>query len=144
MAEVLECDVKSPDEVDPDQISDYDLVGFGSGIYSADLHKKINKFVDSISKVEKKKAFIFSTNGAPGNLADDKMIKKQKKENHSRVQQKLEAKGFEVIDDFTCPGFNTNSFIKFFGGLNKGRPNKEDLRNAEAFAQRIRRRTGSS
>lgn len=35
---------------------------------------------------------------------------------------------------FNGKGFNTNSFLKFFGGMNIGRPNSEDLRNAAEFA----------
>jgi len=41
-------------------------------------------------------------------------------------------------DEFGCRGFNTNSFLRFFGGLNKGRPNAEDLRNAEEFARNVK------
>ena len=43
-----------------------------------------------------------------------------------------------IIDEFGCRGFNTNSFLKFFGGLNKGRPNAEDLMNAEEFARNVK------
>jgi hypothetical protein len=35
-------------------------------------------------------------------------------------------------------GHNTNSFLKVFGGINKGRPNAEDLRHAEEFAQNLK------
>jgi flavodoxin len=35
-------------------------------------------------------------------------------------------------------GFNTNSFLKLFGGINKGRPNAEDLKRAEEFAQKLK------
>jgi hypothetical protein len=44
------------------------------------------------------------------------------------------AKGYKIVDEFGCVGFNTNSFLRFFGGLNKGRPNAEDLKRAEDFA----------
>jgi flavodoxin len=43
-----------------------------------------------------------------------------------------------IVDEFNCAGFNTNSFLKFFGGKNKGRPNTEDLKNAEEFAQNLK------
>jgi hypothetical protein len=38
-----------------------------------------------------------------------------------------------------CPGFNTNSFLKFFGGINKGRPNANDLKRAEEFAMNLKK-----
>lgn len=43
-----------------------------------------------------------------------------------------------IVDEFNCAGFNTNSFIKLFGGINKGRPNAEDLKHAEEFAQNLK------
>jgi flavodoxin len=43
-----------------------------------------------------------------------------------------------IIDEFSCAGFNTNSFLKLFGGLNKGRPNAEDLKHAEVFAENLK------
>jgi len=47
------------------------------------------------------------------------------------------SKGYSVIGEFSCKGFNTNSFLKYFGGMNKDRPNSEDLKNAEKFASSL-------
>ena len=44
-------------------------------------------------------------------------------------------KGTRSKGEFGCAGWNTNRFLKYFGGLNKGRPDAEDIRNAEAFAR---------
>ncbi len=55
--------------------------------------------------------------------------------NHAEIRGKLQLKGFDVIGEFGCAGWNTNSFLKYFGGLNKGRPDAEDLMNAEVFAR---------
>jgi hypothetical protein len=35
-----------------------------------------------------------------------------------------------IVDEFGCAGLNTNGFLKFFGGMNKGRPNAEDPKHA--------------
>ena len=43
-----------------------------------------------------------------------------------------------IVDEFSCLGFNTNSFLKHLGGLNKGRPNEEDFENAKQFALRLK------
>jgi flavodoxin len=59
--------------------------------------------------------------------------------NHSTLKEKLRSKGYMIVDEFNCPGFNTNSFIKLIGGLNKGRPNTEDLKRAELFAQNLKK-----
>jgi hypothetical protein len=44
-----------------------------------------------------------------------------------------------IVDEFACKGFNTNSFMKYLGGMNKGRPNAEDLRHAKEFAQNLQK-----
>ena len=41
MAEVLAAQVVEPEAVDADKIADYDLVGFGSGIYFMAVHPRL-------------------------------------------------------------------------------------------------------
>ena len=60
------------------------------------------------------------------------------KNNHSQIRKKLQEKGYLVIGEFGCAGWNTNSFLQYFGGLNKGKPDAEDLRNAEEFARSVK------
>jgi flavodoxin len=52
----------------------------------------------------------------------------------------LELKGYVIVDEFNCGGFNTNSFLKYFGGINKGKPDAEDLKRAEEFAQNLQKK----
>ncbi len=126
IAKVLEAEIKTPQEVNLDEIPDHDLIGFGSGIYGENLHKSILELADKLPQVTNKKAFIFSTSA----LAE-------KNNNHKNIRNKLQAKGYEIVGEFNCRGFNTNSFMKYFGGMNKGRQNEKDLKNAEDFAQKI-------
>jgi hypothetical protein len=58
-------------------------------------------------------------------------------QNHALLREKLVSRGYSVVVEFSCGGFNTNSFLKLFGGLNKGRPNAEDLRHAGDFAESL-------
>jgi flavodoxin len=133
IAHVLDASVKTPRQVKPEELQECNLVGFGSGIYSAQNHESLFDLVDKLPQVGGKKAFIFSTYGAPAFVANREFIEN----NHSKLREKLQVKGFIVTGEFGCAGWNTNSFLKFFGGLNKGRPNAEDLRNAEAFAREM-------
>jgi flavodoxin len=137
IAKVLEAPVKTPQEVNPEELGEYDLIGFGSGIYSAKHHQSLLDLADTLPQVMGKKAFIFSTYGAPAVFADRKFVEN----NHRQIREKLQAKGYRVVGEFGCAGWNTNSFLRFFGGLNKGRPNAEDLRNAEAFAETVQQYT---
>jgi len=132
-ANVLGAGVKTPQQVMPEEIAEYDLVGFGSGIYSATFDPSVLDLADRLQNAAGKKAFLFSTYGAPAFIANREFIEK----NHLQIRKKLQAKGYTVIGEFGCAGWNTNSFLKYFGGLNKGRPDANDLQNAEAFSRKM-------
>jgi flavodoxin len=134
IAKVLDAPVKTPQQVNPGELQEYDLVGFGSGIYSAKHHKSLLDLADKLPRVTGKKAFIFSTYGAPAAFVGREFVEN----NHSQLREKLKEKGYLVSGEFGCVGWNTNSFLKYFGGLNKGRPNTEDLRRAAEFAEHLK------
>jgi flavodoxin len=134
-AKVLAAEVKTPQQVRPEEIAEYDLVGFGSGIYSATFDQSVLDLADRLPYAAGKRAFLFSTYGAPAFIADREFIEK----NHQQIREKLQAKGYVVMGEFGCAGWNTNSFLRFFGGLNKGRPDSADLRHAEEFAENLKR-----
>lgn len=125
-SEVLNAQILTPDQVTQEELQQYNLIGFGSGIDSGKHYKPILNLVDGLSKINNKRSFIFSTSALQGEAKVEK--------DHSLLREKLTAKGFTVVDEFSCKGFNTNSFIKYFGGMNKGRPNRQDLKHAEEFA----------
>ena len=131
-AGVLEAKIKTPMNSDPKELQKYNLIGFGAGIDSGKHYKRLLGFVDKIPHMDSKPAFVFSTAGITG--------KKKLVKDHSALREKLEAKGYRIVDEFQCKGFNTNSFLKYFGGMNKGRPNEEDLKHAEEFAQNLKRK----
>jgi flavodoxin len=130
MAKVLDAEIKTPQQSNPEDLQNYDLVGFGAGIDSGKHYKVLLDFADGLPQVTSKEAFIFSTAGVAG---EKKLTK-----DHSALREKLEAKGYRIVGEFQCKGFNTNVFLKYFGGMNKGRPNEEDLKHAEEFAQNLR------
>jgi len=127
-ARVLDAQIKTPQQINLEELQEYSLIGFGSGIYGGKHHKSILDLVDKLPQVYNKRAFIFSTC----------TFKRDLKKNHSTLKEKLQSKGYMIVDEFDCKGFNTNSFSRFFGGMNKGRPNAEDLRDAEEFAQNLK------
>jgi flavodoxin len=132
MAQVLDAEIKTPDQVDPKELGDYDLIGFGSGIYGEKHHKFLLDLADKLPQLANKKAFIFSTSAIMGK---DKVTN-----DHKTLRKKLESKGYIILDEFACKGFNTNSFMKYFGGMNKGRPNAKDLENAREFAESLKKK----
>ncbi|HII83896.1 flavodoxin family protein [Methanobacterium subterraneum] len=133
MADVLNAQIKTPQEIEPEEIPDYDLVGFGSGIYSAKHDESLLGLADELLKVDNKNVFLFSTAGITG--------KSKASKDHAILREKLQSKGYNILDEFQCKGFNTNSFLKIFGGMNKGRPNSRDIQHAEEFAVNLKRIT---
>jgi len=128
-AKVLDAEIKTPKQVNLEELQEYNLIGFGSGIYGEKHHKVLLDLAEKLPQVTNKKAFIFSTSA----LAE-------KNRNHKTLRKKLQSKGYMIVDEFNCRGFNTNSFMKFFGGMNKGRPNAKDLKHAEEFAQNLQKK----
>jgi flavodoxin len=134
IARVLDAPVTTPQQVSPKEVAEYDLVGFGSGIYSATFDSSILALARRLPEANGKRAFLFSTYGAPAFAVNRDFLEK----NHRQVREILQARGYTVMSEFACAGWNTNSFLKYFGGINKGRPDTGDLSNAEAFAKGLR------
>ncbi len=130
IARVLDSQIKTPKQTDPEELHEYDLLGFGSGIDSDKHYQVLLDFADKLPQLADKNAIIFSTSGLTG---EEKRVK-----DHSALREKLQSKGCRIVGEFQCRGFNTNSFLRFFGGMNKGRPNAEDHKRAEEFAQNLK------
>lgn len=118
--------MKTPQETNAEELGKYDLFGFGAGIDSGKHYKEMLDFAAALPSVQGKKCFVFSTCGV---TSDEKTAK-----DHAALRNILQPKGYRVVGEFSCLGFNTNLFLKYFGGMNKGRPNEEDIQNAQRFA----------
>lgn len=111
------------------EISEFDLIGFGAGIAFSKHYKQLLTFAQGLQNVEGKKAFVFSTAGLSS--------EKQKKKHHNRLLEILNEKGFQIVGQFACKGHDSYSVLKVIGGINKGRPNADDLSKAKAFAKEL-------
>jgi menaquinone-dependent protoporphyrinogen IX oxidase len=63
MALAIKADLMPIDRVEEININDYDIVGFGSGVYMRHLGKQLIKYVQNLPP-KKQEAFIFYTSGA--------------------------------------------------------------------------------
>ena len=111
----LDARIKTPNQIAPEELREYDLLGFGAGIDSNKHYQVLLDFAYKLPKLSDKNAFIFSTSGVTG--------EEKKEKDHAALRGILQSKGCRIVGEFQCRGFNTNSFLKFFGGMNKGRPN---------------------
>lgn len=112
-------------EAMPD-LSEYDLIGFASGVYMGKPHSSILNFVNSHQNLLKdKKVFTILTSGSNQ--------KKYSKSFHLFLQNH----GCNVLGGYQCKGFDTYGFFKFIGGTAKGHPNHNDISKAVSFIQQF-------
>ena len=104
----------------------YNIIGFGSGIYYGRFHDNIYKIIESFPYQDSKPCFIFTTTGS----------KRYSKRGHELIKEKLKEKGFKIIGEFSCLGYDTALSSE---GTNLGHPNEEDFRNAREFAEKLLR-----
>lgn len=105
-------------------LSKYDLVGFASGIYMGKFHSNIVNFINNNSE-DLKDIFLIYTSGSG--------IKGYGK----NFQKELQKIGVNVIDVFSCKGFDTYGFWKIIGGIAKNHPNKKDVENFKLFIKKL-------
>ena len=128
LADTLSADLKKADEIDSGTLSNYDLIGFGSGIYNGKHHKVLLDLVESLPQ-SNKKAFIFSTAG----YVTEKRVQRY----HEPMRKTLSSKGCNIIGEFNCQGLDTAG-IGRLRPINKGKPDDQDLKKAEDFARSMK------
>jgi len=95
IAQTLKAELKTPDEVIPRDLLQYDLLGFGSGIFFGKHHRKIIDCVQRLPQVKGKYALVFSTSGMGRKSFNQYLIRL------------LEEKGFNIVGAFSCRGYDT-------------------------------------
>ena len=105
--------------------SEYDCVGFASGIYAGRFHKSIYAFLKNHRQELPPYAFAVCTSG----VGKGRYAKK--------FAGHLQANGFTVLGAFECRGFDTFGPFKLFGGLGKGHPDDTELADGVAFIKKI-------
>ncbi len=122
IAEVLNARLLRLEDANASDLENFDLIGFGSGIYFGKFHKTFFEFLEKLHYQYNKEAFVFNTRGA------------RSASSNTAFKKALAEKGFSVIANFSCRGFNTFGPFKLIGGIAKGHPNKKDIANARTFA----------
>lgn len=102
-------------------LSGYQVVGFASGIYMSKFHRSILDVIEKQKDCSGKKAFLLFTSGA------------NKDSFAQPVASALAAKGFQVLGEYHCKGFDTFGPFKLVGGIAKGHPTAEEVQQAVKF-----------
>ena len=106
-------------------LSDFDCIGFASGIYFSSFAKQILSFAEN-NLPENKNVFFINTCGFQSPVIYFKAIRKITK-----------AKGCRELGRFQCLGYDTFGFFKAIGGIAKGHPNEKDTNKAIRFYENI-------
>ncbi|MEO0233907.1 MAG: flavodoxin domain-containing protein [candidate division WOR-3 bacterium] len=123
----LHSDIARSKDFNVKNLKQYDLIGLGSGIYNGKPHKSILELVDKLDESCKDKYFfIFCTSRKNQDCYLDEL------------EFKLKSKGVKYLGKFQTYGEYDRGIFKFFGGLNRGRPNIDDFHNAVEFAKKIK------
>ena len=101
-------------------LNDYDMIGFASGIYYSKFHQSILKFSEENLSADKK-VFLICTYGGSANFKS--------------IEQILNKKHASVVGKFGCKGYDTFGPFKLVGGIAKGHPDEEDMKNAVDFVK---------
>lgn len=120
--DITAIDVTAVNSVD---LSDYDVIGFASGIYYSKFHKSVLKFAENNLPVGKK-VFFLSTYGV-------------KKDGYTEAIKEIALKkSSEILGEYGCLGFNTFGPFKLIGGIAKGHPDNSECVAATEFYNKIR------
>jgi flavodoxin len=126
MARAIGADLFDAETTDTQSLTKYNLIGFGSGIYFGRPHHSIRRLVLDLPPCNKR-VFVFSTAGLP-------FLSRLW---HRRLKQKLSRKGYILVGEFSCRGWDTVGPLRLIGGLNRHHPNDDDLNRAAIFARSL-------
>ena len=114
-AKTLDAEVKTPLEVDPNGLSDYDLVGFGSGISFGNHYKELLDLVDKLPACNSKESLYFFHQRS-NKQSDLNSTGNSEKHFNQKASTLL---GSLIVQDLTLMGLS-----KFLAAYKKGIPTK--------------------
>ena len=121
-----ECGVELIDatKVHEKDLSEYDLIGFASGIFFSKFSEPVLKFARK-NLPENKDVFFIATAGNPMPL------------NFRSIADIAGEKKCNDRGRYQCKGYDTYGPFKLVGGIQKGHPNDEELKSAVDFYKSI-------
>ena len=105
-------------------LSNYDMVGFASGIYYSKFHKSVLEFAKQ-NLPDGKRVFFIYTYGA------------KMKGYTSAIRDAVLTRNTQIVGEYGCQGYDTFGPFKLIGGVAKGHPNKRDIDNVLAFFESL-------
>lgn len=102
------------------ELSEFDRIGFASGIAYGKFYPQLIKIMEDRLPQGKKVFFIYSCGS--------------KRAGYTNAVKKIaEGRNAEILGEYGCIGFDTFGPFKLLGGIGKGHPNEEEIKNAVLF-----------
>lgn len=127
--------VLEPGAAAHETVRDGALLGLGSGIFFGSHHDSLLSFAQSLPEKVSRAAFLFSTSGT-----GYEMPRKLGRDYHRKLRAILESKGYKMVGEFACKGFDTYGPWGKLGGIARGHPDAADLDRARLFAASLMQR----
>lgn len=136
IAGVLGAEIAAPEAFPYTSLQGCQLVGFASGVYYGRMHEAFYEWLQGVPDAPEPTtpAFVFSTSGLPWLSWFW----------HRPLRRLLAQKGFRVLGEFSCGGYDTWGPLWITGGLNRTHPDERDLERARRFAAGMVRRLSSA
>lgn len=106
-------------------ISEYDRIGFASGIYFSNFAKQILEYAETVLP-QGKDVFYIATCGAN---PTDSFFK--------GIRNITDEKGCKFLGQYICTGYDTFGPFKLVGGLKKGHPDADEILGAVKFYESL-------
>ena len=101
-------------------LSEYDLIGFASGIYYQRFHKSVMEYIEKNLPRGKAVFFIYTCG-------------MDMKSYICAIEKLAKLKGADIKGVFSCLGYDTFGPFKLLGGIAKGRPDDGDVEAVVRF-----------
>ena len=115
--EVTLIDVVDSDAAD---LTEFDCIGFASGIYFASFARQLLDFAQA-NLPEKKDVFFMNTCGVESGVY------------FNAIRKIAKAKNCRELGTYQCLGYDTFGPFKLVGGIAKGHPDQKDIAGAVEF-----------
>ena len=120
MAEGTDTDLIDLKNQPSPELEAYDCIGFASGIYGFDLHPSITTCMQNALPRGKKVFFVYTYGAKPGIAV-------------KTFRKLAEQQGATVLGEYGCKGYDTFGPFKLVGGLAKGHPTEDELKQGRDF-----------
>ncbi len=101
--------------------SQFEIIGIASGVYNSKLHRTVRKALESLSGNGRKAFAVYTCGDKEGGKYGE------------RYMSMLRDRGFAPAGFYWSVAWDSFGPLRLIGGINKDRPNEEEIRGAAAF-----------